>query len=614
MARRRGILALLALAPVAVVAVGMQVAALTGAVAVAQLGWGIGARSAPAVSSGTSTLQKAARVLELTWASPAARVLEWNPLTLGAVDDIRHATHAAAEAATMLDPAAGVGTTVLGLDGRPPMLAGSSVDLTRLDELAEPTARLATVVSATDAALGRVEGSGPLGAPIGAVASSLRGATSDLAVLAEAAVAALPALPEALGSTEPKRYLVCALNDAELFASGGAPLSALLVEAVQGTVSVPLSGQLESKLSPNNPPITWRHAGGPPWYRPARKYPFVNSDFHPDFRTAGVDMRRAWAALGYPEVDGVITVDVNALASILDWAGPVQAEGYGRVSGSSIIRQILVDAYREFDSAEGVLERHARNDALVEALADHLSSPPSLLPALRGVMDAIPPRHVQLSFRDPRLRRAAEALGADGALASGSGDLVAAFSQSGPNKLSVFQERAITQDVRLAADGGAAVRRVVAFTNAVPEGVEGVEDEYRGYLALRARMRVAHRVPEAATDVRITVLDSDPLVAQGRTGPFLDDRGGLVMWQGHDTAPRETSTILLEYQLPAGTFAPGTYSVSADPQALTLPTTLRVRVFAAAGSTLPDTEGWTRAGDSLIWSGQLDRPLRLAVG
>ncbi len=102
-----------------------------------------------------------------------------------------------------------------------------------------------------------------------------------------------------------------------------------MVQADKGSLSVPISGQLESKLSPNNPPIDWKHEGGPPWYRKGKRYPFVNSNFHPDFGTASVDMRRAWAALGYPEVDGVVTVDMSALASMLAWTGAVESPGFG---------------------------------------------------------------------------------------------------------------------------------------------------------------------------------------------------------------------------------------------------------------------------------------------
>ena len=141
----------------------------------------------------------------------------------------------------------------------------------------------------------------------------------------------MPGLAEALGADGPRRYLVSALNDAEVFGSGGAPLSALVVQADKGTFRVDESGQLESKLSPDNPSIVWEHEGGPPWYRQGKRYPFVNSNFHPDFGIASVDMRRAWAALGYPEVDGVITVDMSALASMLAWTGAVTSPGFGRI-------------------------------------------------------------------------------------------------------------------------------------------------------------------------------------------------------------------------------------------------------------------------------------------
>jgi hypothetical protein len=187
-------------------------------------------------------------------------------------------------------------------------------------------------------------------------------------------------------------------------------------------------------------------------------------------------------------------------------------------------------------------------------------------------------------------------------------------SQSAPNKLSVFQDRSIAQEVQLTAGGGATVRRTVSFTNAVPEGLEGDPTTYAGYLALRARMRVAYRLPLTATDTRITTGNSVSLVPVARTGPFPDERGGQVLWQGHETAPGDTTTVVMEYSLPAGTFEPGTYDVHADPQALSHPVELKVTVRPAPGTTLPATPGWAESGDGLEWSGILDRPVHLTVG
>jgi hypothetical protein len=424
----------LLLAPFALVALGVQVALVTGVVGLGQIGWAALQRDSSDLHRGIATVQRAAGVLERTWSSPAAWVLERNPITLGAVDDLRQSARALVSATEALTPLAEMGTAAVGFDGEPPMVRGTTIDTARIGDLTSSVSDLHGSLESALAAARAVPGSGLLGRPIGTLAESAAGALADLTLLTEAAQTAWPDLPEALGAEEPRRYLICALNDAESFGSGGAPLSAILVEAVRGTISVPISGQLESKLSPNNPPIEWRHKGGRPWYRQDKTYPFVNSNFHPDFRTAAVDMRRAWAALGYPKVQGVLTIDVAALATLLDWTGPVDSGGFGEVSADTLIPTVLVDAYREFNSPEGVIERHARNEALTTALGEHLTAPTNLLPAVRGTMDAIPPRHVQASFDAPALQEAVDLIGAQGALSGGAGDLIGVFSQSGPNK------------------------------------------------------------------------------------------------------------------------------------------------------------------------------------
>lgn len=612
--RWRGWLGVALLAPLAVLALGTQLALVTGIVGGVQLGVAAATRDSAILQSGVRTVQAATGILAAAWSAPSTTLLRWNPATLGGVDDLAASARALDVAARSLTPLAEIGAAAAGFDDQVPIVSGATIDTARLPDLAEPVADVHDDLAAAQAAVAAVPGTGLLGRPIGMVADSIEGTLVDLTAVARAATTAWPALPDALGATETRRYLLCALNDAESFASGGAPLSAVMVEAVRGTISAPISGQLESKLSPDNPPIRWEHAGGPPWYRDGRRYPFVNSNFHPDFRTASVDMQRAWAALGYPEVQGVITIDVTALAGILEWAGPVDSPGLGRVDAQSLVPTLLIDAYRLFNSPEGVIERHARNDALVTALGGHLTSPTNLIPALRGTMAAVPPRHVQAAFVDPRLEAAVTGLGADGALATRPGDLLGVFSQSGPNKLTVFQERTIRQEVALQADGGAVVRRTVTFANAVPPGLEGDATTYRGYLALIARLRVAHRLPPTATDAVIATGTAIPLVPPERIGPYPDERGGQVLWQGHDTAPGEATTVEVRYRLPAGTFAPGSYAVSIDPQALPRTVALELRVTPAPGTTLPETPGWARVGDRLEWSGTLDRPLHLVIG
>lgn len=606
------------LAPLAGVLLGMQIVLITAVWGVINLGVAGLTHSAASLDRGAHTLQTAADLGRLTWTSPAANLLELNPLTLGFVDDAGRMAEAVAVGAQSLTPLAQLGAIALGFDGEPKIMSGSTVNLEALPALEQPTADLNAALERTEQALSEVDGDGPLGRPVAAVARQWQRIVTPMAQITESLKLALPGMPEALGASEPKRYLVCALNDAEVFGSGGAPLAAAMVEVVKGQISVPVSGQMESKLSPNNPPIRWDYKGGRPWYRPDGQYPFVNSDFPPDFRSAAVDMRRAWAALGYPAVDGVITVDVTALSRILAWTGPIESPGYGQISAANIDRKVLVDAYRDYNSPEGVEVRHQMNTDLATNLARAILSPTELLNTVSGVMSSIPDRHIQANFAEPVIQAAVTNLGAAGRLANESGDLLGVFSQSGPNKLSVFQERRIEQDVVLTADGGARVTQTVQFTNAVPDDLDGDPNTYRGYTALRARIRVAYRIPAQARDWSLDLGGARALVRAQRVGPYPDGSGGKVLWQGQDIDRGATSRVVVTYRLPAGTWSGISgmpiYTLAADPQALSQPVKLKIRVSAAPGAPLPAAAaGWETSAGTLTWSGLLDRPLRLSL-
>ena len=172
-------------------------------------------------------------------------------------------------------------------------------------------------------------------------------------------------------------------------------------------------------------------------------------------------------------------------------------------------------------------------------------------------MDAIPGRHIQAAFDAQELEAAVGVLAARGALANRPGDLVGAFSQSSPNKLSVFQDRRIVQRVTLTADGGADVRRVVTLHNAIPPGAKGDPTLSEGYSALRARLRVAHRVPLGAQDPRLSNTGS---VRPGpaRRGPARSPMrsGGQVMWQGHEIPAGAEVTVEIAYSLPPRNIQP----------------------------------------------------------
>jgi hypothetical protein len=224
-------------------------------------------------------------------------------------------------------------------------------------------------------------------------------------------------------------------------------------------------------------------------------------------------------------------------------------------------------------------------------------------------------RHLQVYMAQPAMQEALTILHAAGELETPDGDIAGVFLQSGVSKLAVFQERVIEHDVVLAEDGSAQVEQTVEFGNAVPEGLEGDPTSHIGYLALIFRQRVAYRIPLAATEITLTQNDK-ALVPGSKQGPYEDGAGARVMWAGQDIPPGQRTRVVVRYRLPAGSFGTDgrlNYRLTLNPQAMTIPVSVTVRVRFATGT--PDLgPGWSTVDGQAQWRGVLDRTLQLELG
>lgn len=446
--------------------------------------------------------------------------------------------------------------------------------------------------------------------------SALVDASSTLHQAARTATLLAPLAPDMFGFTQPSLYLVSALNDAELFGSGGAPLDVAVIEVDKARFRVTESGSV-GKFNPNNAPYAWPITGSVPWYEPQEEYPFANSNFHPNFPYSGRNMLSAWRALGQPEVDGVVTVDVAAVAAVLAAVGPIKTSGYGEVTSDNVVRKVLIDSYRrlpvEIPGAMG--RRQEANDELRAELLSHAADWRTALKAFAGLWSAVPGRHVQAYMDQQSWQDVVVSAGLDAQLATPAGDIAGVFIQSGVSKLAVFQDRRIEHRVTVGVDGSAHVTQTVTFTNAVPDGLPGDRTTNRGYLALIFRQRVALRIPERAEGPRVAVGEGEGLVLDGQTGPYPDDTGAQVLWQGMDIPAGRTRTLITDYDLPAGTFGTGSgqeYTLTANPQAMVTPVAVSVMVRFDAGATAP-SEGWDVTSGWARWQGTLDRTVNLSL-
>ena len=438
-----------------------------------------------------------------------------------------------------------------------------------------------------------------------------------------------PVLPQALGADGPRRYLIAIGNQAEMRASFGAPLSLLLVEFDDGRISIPIKGQTSTELFPPiNARVQWFGPAFNPFF-PAnqRDRPFVVTNTHPNMLFSAQEMAGAWVGGNYPSVDGVVAMDLTAIAAVLRATGPIESPVFGTVDADRIGEILLIEAYQEFGQEDAAARQDA-NQELLDELLNRILSGDDLVNAAQAIASTAPGRHFQVWMRDRQLAQLALDAGAAGVVEDPlTGDWAAMYSQNGnQSKVDVFQQRNQLMDVKLAADGSARVRQVLTITNATPPDRPEGPPERIGYETSWVRNAYVMYVPRAARNYRVSYPQDftvRPFVGHGRRqlgGGWIDDGFGNTMirvvgW----TAPGGQSELSLSYDLPPGTFSreDGSnaleYRVRAEPQALFISPTFTVQVTPPADWIPEVVPGMKVSERTATLSAVLDQPLDIGI-
>ena len=442
-----------------------------------------------------------------------------------------------------------------------------------------------------------------------------------------------PALPDALGANGVKRYLIAIGNQAEMRASGGAPLSLIMIEFADGRISIPIKGQTSTQLFPPiNASVRWFGPGLNPFFaQNPRDNPFVVTNTHPNFLYSGREMVQAWSGEWdnppYPEVDGVVTMDLTAIAAVLQATGPVQSEVYGEVTADQIGQILLIDAYADFGQEQAQIRQDA-NQQLLDELLTRVLSGSDLVPAAQAVASTAPGRHFQLWMRDPTLEQLALDSGSAGFVDSPpTGDWSAVYTQNGnQSKVDVFQQRNVLVTANLQEDGSAKVTQQVTITNATPPDRPEGPPERVGYETMWLKNAYIMYVPDRARDFtasyptgfNVRSFKGHSFQQLGRG--WVDDGFGnpmirVVGW----TAPGEQTAVSVSYTLPAGTFTNPTtgeleYTLRADPQSLFVNSTLTVQVTGPTGFTPLRQPGMIMADGTATVSAVQSGPVDVTIG
>jgi len=341
---------------------------------------------------------------------------------------------------------------------------------------------------------------------------------------------------------------------------------------------------------------------------------------------SGQEMMGAWQGGAFPKVDGVVYLDLTAIAAVLTETGPIDSQTYGSVTGDQLGQILLVDAYADFGQEDATV-RQAANQQLVDDLLTRILSGDDLVKAASAIAGTAPGRHFQLYMKNPALEQLALDAGAAGIVASPqTGDWSAMYTQNGnQSKVDVFQQRNVSVTVNLEADGSARVNQQMTMVNATPPDRDPGPEKGIGYETMWIKNAYLMYVPDAARDYQVSYPSGfavRPFKGHSRQQfgqGWVDDGYGnklirVVGW----TPPGGQAAVGVSYTLPAGTFIDAEtgaleYEILADPQGLFISPTVTVSVNGPQGWSPVGYQGMNVTGQSATVSAVLDAPTRITV-
>jgi hypothetical protein len=522
------------------------------------------------------------------------RVAARLPLLGTGVDDANHLLAAARNLTRAGDRAVAVSTHLQ--EGRFAVLERGRFDLRALDDAIAQAKGLVAQLDQVRAELSQVRGG--LFAPGSDETKRWALERLDEAVArARPVVPTLATLPAALGADDPRTYMVALTTPAELRPGGGIPLAVVQVDLDRGVVQVRArDGAIAENV--HNAQTTWSAVSGDPWASGGRFTRFSMANSSPHFPTSGQELLRAYAARGRARPDGVIAIDPLAMRALLEVTGPVTVPGYGRLTAENCVKETTHDAYVRWS---GRAERRRYNEALLQTLLTRLLSGRDLVNTGKVLGEAGARRQMQIYATDPALQRALAGNGMDGAFSPAGNDYVAVHTlNTNRSRMDYFQRRSVHQLVKLRPDGSAEVTRTVTIANPVPPG-EPIQDGAEvGYASGRAASVVANYLPPGA-ELGEVVVD------RRRARPSVAREGDRVLVRvGLDLAPGDSTELVVRYLTPRqpATGSGLRYRVTADPQVLIHPASLRVDVVAPPGMSISPPADWALQGPTAT----LERP------
>lgn len=289
--------------------------------------------------------------------------------------------------------------------------------------------------------------------------------------LAQAAIQGGRAAPELLGASEPKNYLILAQNEDERRPVGGYITGAGLVTVDKGRIV-----QVEFKDSyavddfsrpyPDPPPPLFDYMGAEIWV-------FRDSNWSPHFPASARAASDLYQWGQGVAVDGVVSLDQEAVRLLVGALGPLQLEGFeGEVTGDNVLEKMRGAwspseeqlATGDWGTNPEVFDdwwkdRKAFMTTLSTAILSRLETDlgsVEVLKLVEAMRQGLEEKHILIYMRDPLTSSILADNNWDGAIRSAPGDyLMVIDANMGFNKASVKVEEAINYQVTIDEHGRA---------------------------------------------------------------------------------------------------------------------------------------------------------------
>ena len=448
-------------------------------------------------------------------------------------------------------------------------------------------------------------------------------------------------LPDLLGASGPRSYLILIQNEDELRPTGGFISAVARVKVAGGRI---MDVQVEDSYAVDD--FSQPYPDPP---APLREIMMLDlwvlrdSNWSPDFPTSAQAAADIHAISRDFEPDGVIAVDQQAIRILVAALGPLEVEGFDEpVTGDTVI-ELARRAWEPEDEQGGDWWLHRKDfmattlDAAVRRMGGDISRE-MLISLARAGLQALRQKHLLIYLAEAEGAGLAEDLGWDGAMAQVPRDLqvprdylMVVDANVGYNKVNATIQQRIAYTVDLSERSRPRGTLTVTHTNPAPAADAPCNHEPRydrAYAAMTQRcywdyLRVYAPLGTQLLDATPHAISGAELLS-GKASPARVTTGPTA--HGHEVFStlllvhrQETLETRFETQLPAdvllassGGFA---YSLRVQKQPGTRAVPLHVRILLPPGSQLVRSEPHPRwvSGRELAYDLRLDTDVVLTV-